>query len=83
MPDDDQAEFKPPPPLPDGSMPTYGGHALPEDPPPPFGWGPNLSRLDNLEQAPPRAESPLLIVALIVLGGVAVSVLLAALSAHV
>jgi len=50
----------------------------------PFGWGPDLERLDRFDDhGPPPAESPLLIVALIILGGVALSVLLAALAVRV
>jgi len=50
----------------------------------PFGWGPDLERLDQFhDHGPPATESPLLIVALIVLGGVAVSVLVAALAVRV
>ncbi|MFF0267555.1 hypothetical protein [Kribbella sp. NPDC004536] len=82
MPAEEQAGYRPPPALPDGSMPTYGRHTMPKSPSPPFGWGPNLNRLDNLGRHSPRGESPLLVVALIILGGVAVSVLVAALSAH-
>jgi hypothetical protein len=82
---------QPPPALPDGSMPTYGGHPLPGTgdggpPSPPFGWGPDLDRFDQLDGAdhgPSGAESPLLIVALIILSGVAVSVLIAALAVRV
>lgn len=84
MPEEEQAaapESHPPPALPDGSIPTYGGH--PVDPPPPFGWGPDLGRFDELGHPAARGESPLLLVALIVLGGVAVSVLVAALSTRV
>ncbi|MGW6199955.1 hypothetical protein ACWF0M_27690 [Kribbella sp. NPDC055110] len=93
MPDEDQAELRPPPPaLPDGSMPTYGDHPLPgiaDDESPlsgPFGWGPDLDRLDQFAHAgrrSPPAESPLLIVALIIIAGVALSVLIAALAVHV
>ena len=82
MPDEDQVQFQAPPALPDGSIPTYAGHPLPHDPPP-FGWGPDLERLDNLERPGARGESPLVVVALIILGGIVVSVLLAALSTHV
>ena len=85
MPDEEQAA--PPdvhrPALPDGSIPTYGGHPLAEDPPPPLGWGPDLSRFDELIHPTAHKASALLLVALIVLGGVAVSVLIAALSAGV
>jgi hypothetical protein len=83
MPDEDQAGFRPPPALPDGSIPTYRGHVPPDDSPSPFGWGPDLGRFDELDHSAPRRESPLLVVALIILGGVTVSVLLAALSTHV
>ena len=51
-----------------------------------FGWGPDLDRFDQLDRAghaPPYAESPLLIVALIILSGVAVSVLIAAIAVRV
>jgi hypothetical protein len=82
---------QPPPALPDGSMPTYDGHPLPgardgEPPSRPFGWGPDLDRFDQLDGADhgsPHAESPLLIVALIILSGVTVSVLIAALAVRV
>ncbi|RZT16686.1 hypothetical protein EV649_4219 [Kribbella sp. VKM Ac-2569] len=90
---EDQTSFgQPPPALPDGSMPTYDGHPLPGTgdggpPSPPFGWGPDLDRFDQLDGADhhgsPHAESPLLIVALIILSGVAVSVLIAALAVRV
>ncbi len=93
MPDEDQAEFRyPPPALPDGSMPTYGDHPLQgtaHDKSPlsgPFGWGPDVGHLDDFDRTEHRrssSESPLLIVALIILGGVAVSVLIAALSVRV
>jgi len=93
VPDEDQAEFRhPPPALPDGSIPTYGDHSLPgiaDDESPlsgPFGWGPDLDRLDqftDVEHHSARTESPLLIVALIIVCGVAVSVLIAALAANV
>jgi hypothetical protein len=92
VPAEDQAEFRDPPPaLPDGSMPTYGDHPLPgtgDAGPlsPPFGWGPDLNRFDQLDGADhgsPHAESPLLIVALIILSGVAVSVLIAAIAVRV
>ncbi|TCC07948.1 hypothetical protein [Kribbella soli] len=92
MPDEEQAGLQPPPPaLPDGSMPTYGGHPLPgtadrESQSGSFGWGPHLDRFDQLDAADPgkpSAESTLLVVALIILGGVAVSVLVAALSVRV
>ncbi|TDW83792.1 MULTISPECIES: hypothetical protein [Kribbella] len=92
---EDQASLgQPPPALPDGSIPTYVGHPLPgtgDGGPlsPPFGWGPDLDRFDQLDSVdgaghePPRAESPLLIVALIILSGVAVSVLIAAIAVRV
>jgi len=93
VPAEDQAEFRhPPPALPDGSIPTYGDHSLPgtiHDKSPlsaPFGWGPDLDHLDDFDRTEHRrssSESPLLIVALIILGGVAVSVLIAALSVRV
>ncbi|MET9271535.1 hypothetical protein [Kribbella sp. NPDC003557] len=91
MPDEEQAELRhPPPALPDGSMPTYGRHPLPgaahgeQRWSGPFGWGPDLDRLDQVgDHGPPSDESPLLIVALIILGGVALSVLVAALAVHV
>ncbi|WP_410791267.1 hypothetical protein [Kribbella sp. C-35] len=93
MPAEEQAELRyPPPALPDGSMPTYGDHPLPgtaDDESPlsgPFGWGPDLDRLDQFartEHHPSSAESPLLIVALIIVCGVVVSVLIAALAANV
>jgi hypothetical protein len=95
VPAEDQAEFRDPPPaLPDGSMPTYGDHPLPgtgDAGPlsPPFGWGPDLDRFDQLDSVDradhesPHAESPLLIVALIILSGVAVSVLIAAIAVRV
>lgn len=93
VPAEDQAEFRhPPPALPDGSIPTYGDHPLPgtadgESPlSAPFGWGPDLDRFDQLDgtdHGSPRAESPLLIVALIILSGVAVSVLIAAIAVRV
>ena len=83
MPEEEQAvpPESHPPALPDGRIPTYGGH--PVDRPPPFGWGPDLSRFDELRHPKPPAESPLLVVALIVLGGVALSVLVAVLSTGV
>lgn len=93
MPDEDQAEFRhPPPALPDGSMPTYGDHPLPGTTnygspfSSPFGWGPDLDHFDQFahdEHRPSSSESPLLIVALIIVCGVAVSVLIAALAANV
>lgn len=90
MSDEDQASRgQPPPALPDGSMPTYDKHPLRragDGPSSPFGWGPDLDQFDQLGSTghgPPRAESPLLVVALIVLSGVAVSVLIAALAVRV
>ncbi|WP_327635495.1 hypothetical protein OHB24_36620 [Kribbella sp. NBC_00482] len=92
MSDEDQARTgQSRPALPDGSMPTYGSHPLPgtshgEPPSSPFGWGPALERFDHLDgtgHGPPRAESPLLVVALIILSGVAVSVLIAAIAVRV
>jgi hypothetical protein len=82
---------QPPPALPDGSMPTYDSHPLPGTahggpPSSPFGWGPDLDRFDHLGgtgHGPPGAESPLLVVALIILSGVAVSVLIAAIAVRV
>jgi hypothetical protein len=76
----------PPPALPDGSMPTYGGHGLPGGPngePPlsPFGWGPSLSYFDSKRvrsRAPVGSVLPF--VALLVLYGGIVSALLATLA---
>jgi hypothetical protein len=76
----------PPPALPDGSIPTYGGHGLPgstngEPPLSPFGWGPSLNYFDNKRV---RARAPvgsvLPFVALLVLYGGIVSALLTALA---
>lgn len=76
----------PPPALPDGSMPTYGGHGLPGGPngePPlsPFGWGPSLNYFDSKRvrsRAPVGSVLPF--IALLVLYGGIVSALLATLA---
>ncbi|TCC24625.1 hypothetical protein [Kribbella speibonae] len=91
MPAEEQAELRPSPPaLPDGSMPTYDAHPLPgtadgESLSGPFAWGPDLDRLDHLPHTDsgPPTESTLLVVALIIVAGVALSVLVAAISVRV
>jgi hypothetical protein len=76
----------PPPALPDGSIPTYGGHGLPgnangEPPLSPFGWGPSLNYFDSKRirmRAPVGSVLPF-VVLLVLYGGI-VSVLLTALA---
>lgn len=78
----------PPPALPDGSMPTYGGHALPGSaaggpPLSPFGWGRDMSYFDQTVRTPTHTSRVLPFIAFLVLYGGIVSAMLAALAVQV
>ncbi|WP_329000355.1 hypothetical protein OHA18_38720 [Kribbella sp. NBC_00709] len=80
---------QPPPALPDGSMPTYGGHAPPssangEPSWSPFGWGTDLDRLtEQRVRTSEPAGRALVFVAFVILYGGLVSALLAAIAVRV
>ena len=76
---------RPVPALPDGSMPTYGGHALPGSaaggtPLSPFGWGRDMGYFDRTVRTPAHASRVLPFIAFLVLYGGIVSALLATLA---
>ncbi|HEY0472877.1 MAG TPA: neutral zinc metallopeptidase [Kribbella sp.] len=80
---------QPPGPLPDGSMPLYGSHLLPgmpggEPPLPRVGWGPEFGggRPHHFQHGgpQPKRRSTGLLAGLLVLGGVAALVVIAALA---
>jgi predicted metalloprotease len=80
---------QPPGPLPDGSMPLYGSYPLPgtpggEPPLPQVGWGPEFGggRQYHFQHGgpQPKRRSTGLVVGLLLLGGVAVLVVVAALA---
>ena len=76
---------QPPGPLPDGSIPLYGSYPLPGTPggepaPPPVGWGPDFGGKRQIQHGGPQPKRRRtgLVVSLLLLGGVAVAVVTAA-----
>jgi len=82
---DPPGPHQPPGPLPDGSIPLYGSHPLPGTPggepaPPPVGWGPDFGGKRQIQHGGPQPKRRRtgLAVSLLLLGGVAVAVVIAA-----
>ncbi|GAB2662471.1 hypothetical protein [Kribbella swartbergensis] len=79
-----QEAHQPPAALPDGSMPLYANHPLPGMPGggPPllgFGWGPDFSGTGDV--APPHRQRAGLAIGLLIICGLAIGLVIAALAA--